>query len=294
MYYLIYIPLYLLSLLPQRVLHFIADLMYGLVYYVIGYRKDVVFSNLKMVFPEKTEKERIRIAKNFYHNFIDTIFETVKFVSWKLESFDKHLEVDLQAMEPAYASGKNVYIVGMHNFNWEFANWGLGYHIKKYPFLGIYMPMSNKTMEKIIFKMRSRTGTILLPATRFKDAYLPYRNIRHVLATVADQSPGSLANSYWLNFFGKPTAFVKGTERGARTNDTAVVFAHFFKTKRGHYRIETELLTTDLSTLKEGELTIKYVEYIEKCIRKDPANYLWSHRRWKHQYKPEYGPILNA
>ncbi len=294
MYYLLYIPIYLFSLLPLRVMHLISDFFYVLIYYVFGYRKKVVLSNLELAFPEKTPAERTRIAKDFYHNFVDTIFETFKFIAWDPKVMDKYVQAAISAaMDQAYATGKNVYIVGMHNFNWEYANWGFARQAKL-PFLGIYMPLANKTLDKIIFKTRSKAGTILLAATKFREAYLPYRNIRHEMATVADQSPGSVATSYWLNFFGKPTAFVTGTERGARTNDAAVVFAHFYKVKRGYYRLEAEFVTADMSTLKDGELTCRYVAYIEKCIRKEPANYLWSHRRWKHAYKPEYGPILNA
>ena len=53
------------SLLPWRILYFLSDAVYGLIYYIIGYRKDVVMKNLLIAFPEKTEKERILIAKNF-------------------------------------------------------------------------------------------------------------------------------------------------------------------------------------------------------------------------------------
>ena len=59
MYYLVYGLLWLISLLPFRVLYFLSDALYGLIYYIIGYRRKVVMSNLQIAFPEKTEKERI-------------------------------------------------------------------------------------------------------------------------------------------------------------------------------------------------------------------------------------------
>ncbi|MBL0133044.1 MAG: hypothetical protein IPP79_03035 [Chitinophagaceae bacterium] len=96
-----------------------------------------------------------------------------------------------------------------------------------------------------------------------------------------------------VKLFGKPTGFVTGPEKSARLNDCSIVFAHFYKTKRGHYRMDTEFVADSIKDWKEGDLTKIYVSYVEKCIRKEPANYLWSHRRWKHEYKPEYGELLD-
>lgn len=291
MYYLIYIPLYLISLLPLTVLYFIGDGLYVFVYYVFGYRKKVVLANLEIAFPEKTPAERIRIAKDFYHNFIDTFMETLKFISWSKAAFEKRFQADLSGLEPAYASTKNIHLIGMHNFNWEYANWGMSL-LGRYPWLGIYLPVGNKQLDRIIYNMRSKWGTILLPATDFKRHYLQYVNKRHIMGSAADQSPGNSKSVIWVTFFGRPTAFVSGAEKGARLNDAAVVFAHFYKTKRGHYRLDTEFVTATPNELPPGELTRQYVRFIERCLRKNPANYLWSHRRWKRSYQPEFGPVI--
>jgi KDO2-lipid IV(A) lauroyltransferase len=268
-------------------LYFFSDVIAFFLYYVVQYRKTVVLANLQIAFPEKKVMERKAIAKRFYRNFTDTFIETIKFLSWNLNDIDKRFTVNAKGLEAAYAYNKTVHLVGMHNFNWEFVNWGLA---KKtpYPFLGIYMPIGNKWFDKIISDMRSRYGTILIPATSFKVNYVKHASSKHVLASAADQSPASPENSYWLNFFGKPTAFVPGVEKGARVAKAAVVFAHFYKTKRGYYQIDTELITEDSSPLPEGELTRRYARYIETCLRQQPDNYLWSHNRWKKEWKEEY------
>lgn len=291
MYYLVYIPLYLISLLPLRLLYLFGDAVYGFMYYISGYRKKVVMSNLAIAFPEKTPEERKRIAKAFYHNFVDTFIETLKFISWNLQAVEKRFTADLSGIEKAYASGKNINLVGLHSFNWEYANWWLSAHLK-YPWLGIYMPVGNKAFDRIIRNMRAKYGTVLLPATDFKNHYLKYASTLHVLGSAADQSPGNPENAYWAMFFNRPTAFVTGVEKGARINNSAVVFGHFYKVKRGYYHIDTEFITDDPLSMPEGELTRLYVQYCEKCIRKIPDSYLWSHRKWKHAYKEEYGKIL--
>ena len=77
-YILVYPIIWLLSILPFRILYFISDGVYLLVYYVIGYRKKVVFNNLKLSFPEKSDKELVKISKKFYHHFVDVFIEMIK------------------------------------------------------------------------------------------------------------------------------------------------------------------------------------------------------------------------
>ena len=81
MYYIVYGFLWLVSLLPLAVLYVFADIIYGLIFYVFKYRRDVVMKNLLIAFPGMTEKERYKVAKQFYHNLIDTFIESLKFIS---------------------------------------------------------------------------------------------------------------------------------------------------------------------------------------------------------------------
>jgi KDO2-lipid IV(A) lauroyltransferase len=61
-----------------------------------------------------------------------------------------------------------------------------------------------------------------------------------------------------------------------------------FKTKRGHYQLEYELITENAAGMPTGELTRRYADYLERAMRAHPDCWLWSHRRWKREWKPEY------
>jgi Kdo2-lipid IVA lauroyltransferase/acyltransferase len=113
-----------------------------------------------------------------------------------------------------------------------------------------------------------------------------------MLALAADQNPGHPANSYWMPFFGKPVPFVTGPGKGAVKYNTAVIMVGFQKVKRGYYHFEATLIAEDGMHSTPQELTRLYKIALENVIRKDPANYLWSHRRWKYEWKPEYGTML--
>jgi len=290
MYPLVYGLLYLLSLLPLRVLYILSDGIYFILYRLAGYRKTVVRNNLKNAFPEKSHEERIRIEKQFYKNFIDNFIETLKLLSGGKKFADRHFTVDATLMQQEYEKGKRLQFYLGHNFNWELANIAVTSHTS-YSILSVYLPVKNKVFEKIMHRIRSVSGNNLIPATDMKNAMLPYRNTQYLLALIADQVPGDPSRAYWTNFFGKPAPFIRGAERGAIAGNLSVMFGHVYKVRRGFYRLEYELCTSEAASLPKGEITRRYVRFLEKVIRQHPEVWLWSHRRWKKEWKPEYSRL---
>ncbi len=286
MYYVVYGFLYLLSLLPWRVIYIISDAVYGLIYYVVGYRRKVVMANLDIAFPEKTKQEKIRIAKDFYHNFVDTMIEIIKLISISRKEFDRRVTINAEVMNDLYPSGQSIQLMTGHFFNWEFLNLALSANLKL-PFLGVYIPITNKIFERIFLDFRSKFGTIMIPAPEFKNIFHQYANEAYSLGLIVDQNPGDPGAAYWYPFFGRMTPFVKGPEKGARNRNAAIVVADFYKVKRGYYKIDCTLLTTTPNEMPQGEITKALVHFIEDSVRKRPANYLWSHRRWKFEYNDE-------
>lgn len=286
MYYLFYGLLKLLSFLPLRVLYLLSDFVYLLLFYVFGYRKDVVMNNLAIAFPEKSEAERRKIMKEFYHNFCDTFIELIKLFSWDEKQIAKHFKCNIEVLNKWVGTGKNVQLISGHFFNWEIANLGLAAKSKML-FVVAYMPLRNTAMDKIIYDLRKKTGSILIAATKFRQQARELLKPPYALILVGDQNPGILSNTYWMDFFTKPAPFVKGPEKGARNDHTVVLFANFYKVKRGYYTCNLELVTENALAYKQGQLTRLLVTKVEDAVRQRPANYLWSHRRWKHEWNEE-------
>jgi Kdo2-lipid IVA lauroyltransferase/acyltransferase len=292
MYYIVYGFLWLISLLPLRILYVFSDGFYGLVFYVFKYRKNVVMNNLLMAFPEKTEEERKKIAKKFYHNLIDTFIEIIKMISASKKSIGKRFTANWEVINSLKKTGRSIQIHAGHNFNWELCNVSCPINLK-IPFLAVYMPLTNKMFERLFYRVRSRFGAVLLRATHMREDFLPYKSAQYALALAADQNPGDPTNAWWFYFFGRPAPFVKGPAKGAITNNTVVVFAFIHKTRRGYYRAVFTLVEENPSALTEQELTGKFVRYLEDVIRTYPDMWLWSHRRWKWNWKQEYGEVTN-
>lgn len=287
MYYIVYSLLWLVSLLPLRVLYLISDGLYALVFYVFKYRKDVVMGNLARSFPEKTEKERIAIAKQFYHNFIDSFIETVKLLSVSDNYILKRFKGNWDLINQYHATGRSVQIHLGHNFNWEWGNVAAGKMVS-YQFLGVYMPISNKIFDRLFRKLRARSGTILLRATRMSEDMLPFRGTQYMLGLVADQNPGVMSRALWFDFLNQKTPFIPGPAKNAIAHDVVVLFAFIHKIKRGRYEVVFSVADEHPADSTTEEITRKFVRYLEDVIRTYPDMWLWSHRRWKNPWKEEY------
>lgn len=286
MYYLLYAFFYVLSLLPWSFIYFISDIAYCIIYYVIRYRRQIVLDNLTIAFPEKTEQEKQVIAKEFYHNFVDNFIEVIKMFSISKKELNQRFTGNFEILNEICASGKSVQVHLGHFFNWEFANIFFASNVV-YPFLVVYMPIENKAIDKIFYKIRTRFGTHLIAATQYRKDFGPFAKDKYALILVGDQNPANPDKSYWTEFFGRKVPVVKGPERGAVMNDNAIVMAKLTKIKRGFYNAHLELLTDEPTTLPEGEITKRMISFFEDSIREQPSNYLWSHRRWKWKFNPE-------
>lgn len=291
MYYIIYPLLYIFSLLPFFILYAISDFLAFLLHNVFKYRKEVVLSNLQIAFPEKTEVERRMIARKFYQYFTDTFIESIKCISITKRELQKRNTGTYDMINGLLEKGCNINVLGGHQFNWEYGSLLYSLHIR-IPITAVYMPISNKIVNKIFYDIRTRYGSVFVSASEFKTQVDEITRQQYILALAADQNPGSPEYAYWIRFFGKPAPFVTGPEKGAIKNNAAVVYVTFKKIKRGYYHFEPILLAENTAGCKEGELTMLYRDALERSIANDPANYLWSHRRFKFEWKEEYGEVM--
>lgn len=288
MYFIIYGFLYLLSLLPFAVLYFFSDGIYFFLYYVFGYRRKIVKANLKIAFPEKSEKEIHKISKQFYHNLTDTFVEIIKLISMSNRTFEKRCKGDFSIITDLIKQGKNVQLHAGHQFNWEFGSLFMSKVIKSIPTYAIYMPIKNNAVERLFLKIRQKYGTIFIKATEFRQRREQIFSERFVFFLAADQNPGDPGSAYWLNYFSKAAPFITGPEAGAVKNEAAVVFVRSRIPKRGHYILECTLCCENGAATKQGEITSAFRDFLEKIIREEPDNYLWTHRRWKWDYRESY------
>lgn len=280
MYYLLLFILYPLSLLPLRILYLLSDGMYLLLYYVIGYRKQLVLDNLRHAFPLKTQEEIHTIGKKFYRNFCDQWTETLKLLSISQHELNRRIRGNWEVFHQLHKEGLNTYALLGHTFNWEWANVACQYNCKQ-QFAGVYMPQKSDAADKLLNKIRSRSGAWLI-SMKAKRGFERLNNIQYIVGLIADQNPPVVKAATWYNFMNREAPFFNGPEVLAKRANAAVVFAGIKKIRRGYYEIALTKYTDDAATLPKGEMMQAYVRFIEEQIKAQPENWMWTHNRWKH------------
>jgi KDO2-lipid IV(A) lauroyltransferase len=284
MYYLLLIFAYAISLLPFWILYGLSDVLYLVVYHIAGYRREVVHANLVQAFPDKSEQEIKQLSRKYYRNLTDMMVETIKLLTISPRQLRRRFNCDLTVLQQLYEQGKSCQLHLGHNFNWEWANLFCMQGVR-FPFLVVYMPITNKAVDRFFRFFREKSGSVLLPANNIRNAMAPWQHKQYLVALVADQNPGDPRRSYWFPFLNKMTAFYKGPEMSARRHNIPVVFADIRKIKRGYYKAELKLMFDNPLAVPEGKITEAFVQYLEKNIREQPEVWVWSHKRWKHEYK---------
>lgn len=281
-FYLLLPLIYLVSLIPFKLLYIFSDMLFILLYHITAYRKKVVLKNLRNSFPHKTSQEISVISKKYYQHFCDVILETIKVLSLKKEDIIKRYQLhDSSLFTKLYSNNKNILILMGHYGNWEWTGLSLGIQLP-YPLAVVYKPLSNKYFNNLILKIRTRFGIEMFSMNSIIRDFLQNQNKIGATAFVADQSP-SPEVAYWTRFLNQDTAVFMGVEKLARRFNYPVVFACAKRIKRGYYEISPKIISSASSLTLNGQITETYIKLLEEEIIKQPELWLWSHRRWKHQ-----------
>lgn len=285
-YIVIYPFLWLISILPFKLLYFFSDILYVLLYRVIGYRKAVVKSNLKLVFPEKTDKEISVITDKFYHHLCDMILEAIKSMTISEAQLKKHFAFsNIELINGLEKKGKSVMLICGHYGSWEwifilqkFVN-SKGY--------AVYKPLENKYFDKLVRAIRAKFNTDLISNKQIISTLIRSKKNKEFSITgfVSDQNPREDKAYYWAPFMGVKVPMHTGVEALSKRLDMAVVFFSVKRLKRGYYETTFKTITEDPKEFKDYEITDIYFELLEEKIKESPEYYLWTHKRWKHKDK---------
>jgi Kdo2-lipid IVA lauroyltransferase/acyltransferase len=275
--------IYLVSILPFPLLYFFSDCIYVLLYHLLRYRRVVVRQNLEKSFPEKPVNEIRVVEKRFYRYFCDLFLETFKTLTISRSSMIRHctLTPGTQAIFDRLTEENQSFMIVMGHFgNWEWG--GNTFSICcKHQLYVIYHPLSNKYFNGLMFKMRTRFGTRLIAMKDTLRDMLGNRNQLTATAFIADQSPLP-DHAYWMNFMNQATPVFLGIEKIALKIRYPIVYISIRRVKRGYYQVFAERIEVPLQLQTTGTITELHTRRLEADIRRQPENWLWTHRRWKH------------
>ena len=284
MYHIINGLLKLKSLLPFSILYVLSDFTYLIVYYLIGYRKNVVRENLKRSFPDKTDKELRVTEKKFYHHLCDLLFESMKMATISKEEMSRRMKIlNYEPLLKHYDENKSVLLITSHYGNWEWTSSFSMYLPADKPMYQVYKQQKNKLFDRLIYNLRIRFGSVNVEVNELFDVLssLKQQGKMGMIGLISDQSPSRKGIKYQSQFLNQRTPVITGTEIIAKKYDFPVYFVQIRRVKRGYYTCNPVPICLHPQESGKFEITEKYIRLLEQEIMAEPAYWLWSHRRWK-------------
>ena len=287
----LYFPLYfyfwLHALLPLKILYILSDILFFPMFYIVRYRRKLVYQNMKDSFPEKSEKEIRRMEKAFYHHFCDYIVETIKLLHISDKETRKRVKFhNTEALQEIVDNGGSCLMLLGHYGNWEFVpSVTLWMRKGSVIFAQIYRPLKNKWVDRFFLKLRGRYHSECIAKQDTLRSILRYKSSGRPSITgfMADQTPSPANIHHWVNFLNHDTPVFTGVEKIAHKVGFSVFYFDVEKIKRGYYSVTIREISKNPKETEEFEITNKYMEMMETTILRAPEYWLWTHNRWKHK-----------
>ena len=275
--------------MPFVVLYLISDFIAFLLNHVFGYRKEVIMNNLRNSFPEKEEKELNEIRIQFNKNFSDQMVETLKMFTISGKELAKRLIYDNAEQLTKYAKeGRSVMLASGHYGNWEYPS-GFPFTIPGFDgYNVVYAPIENKYLNDRIVSSREQFGIHLVSMKQAMKEIKDHPNHGQVYGFLFDQSPHKSRVKYDLQFLNQTTPVHLGVENVSKLKNAVVITLEIYRVKRGFYRAKSNMLTETPNEMPQYEITNELFRRLEETIKRDPAQWLWSHKRWKYQPGKDY------
>ncbi len=285
-YILVYPFVWLISILPFRLLYAFSDFLYVLIYRIFGYRKSTVIANLKLVYPQKTEKEIKNITKKFYHHLCDMMVESMKSLTISEAEMKKRFTfTNVEEIQKIEAQNRSMVLMCAHyaNFEWIFI---LQTYVNSKGY-GIYKRLANKYFDALIKRIRAKYNSDLITTKETIPVLIDAKKRGELTINgfISDQSPKPDKAFHWNDFMGIKVPVHTGAEMLAKKLDMSVVFFKIRKVKRGFYETTFIPITNSPKDYKDYEITDMFLKFVEELIHEAPEFYLWTHKRWKHRDK---------
>lgn len=288
-FWLVYPFLWLISILPFRLFYLFSDLVFLVVFYLVGYRRKTVLENLKLAFPEKSGTELKKIRKDFYRHMVDMFLEMIKSLSISNEELKKRFKfTNIEEIQKIRDMNKSILLACGHYASYEWMN-ALQLYGLDYKGFGVYKKVKNRYFDQLAKDIRGRYDGVLISTTKATRIITENekKGIRGVYAMIADQSPKISRARAWTNFMGVDVPVFLGLEHLSHSLDMVVVYLHVEKVKRGYYEASFKTISYEPAKEPQFFITRNYFDKLESQIKQEPRYYLWTHKRWKHRNAPK-------
>lgn len=260
-----------------------------LLYPLIKSRRRVAKENLRIAFPEKLDAELNRLVYASFENLIITFTEIFNISNMSEKQIKEYVQFEnSQLLQKLYDDGRGLILLSAHYGNWEFMAMAGAYHLNLDMLIPVKL-LKNWFVDRIINKNRTACGNKVINMDKAAFEMLKQLKSGKAIALLADQSAHENSDIY-ISMFGKPTLTYKAPAELALKYNIPLTFNYCERQGDGKYIIKSELVKSeDLEFTKEGvaELTQRHSNMLEALLKRNPAQWVWAHKRWKHSPKNE-------
>lgn len=279
-YFFFRLTVFIVSIIPFWLLYRISNIIAFILNHILKYRLKVIRQNLQLT--ENSISQDKTLIRDIYRNLSDIILESFKgFSMSKSEMKKRHKVTNPEILNALYKNNKSVIVTTGHYNNWEWGAFSPNFYVQ-HKIVGLYKPLTNPQIDTYMQRKRGKYGTILASIDDTSKYFKQYVNDQSIFLLAADQSPTKPELAIWVPFLGLPTPCPHGLEKYSDKYDLAIIYAHVKRVKRGYYEVEMSWIKKDNEQLKYVEATRRYMEKLDGIIKENPANWLWTHRKWKH------------
>lgn len=288
----------ILSKLPLKFHYFMGAILAWIIKNVFRYRYDVVLTNVARSYPGSAYKLPKQIADDFYSHLGEIAAEFIWFGGCSHEKIRDSRMVtftNAEVLAEYYEKSPSVTVLCTHCGNWELLG-GVFAYLEAGGVKDMFTPDNMKVVYKKlssavsdeIFK-RNRINPIkengedcLVESSNILRYAISNRNDKKVYVYPADQAPYTKAGKHFIGeFMSQPTNAMQGSMGVACKLSHSVLYVTMKRVERGRYEMTFIPICEDASKVAAEEILRKYYDLLEEEIRETPANWLWSHKRWK-------------
>jgi KDO2-lipid IV(A) lauroyltransferase len=269
--------LWLLHWLPLPILGRIGNAVGSLMYIAIPKRRKIALTNLRLCMPELSEAERIAIAKRHFQGYSRSILERSLLWWAPIPRLRRLIHIEPAVPQAEMESGPTI-LLCPHFVCLDVA----GVAARVIPVSSIYSPQKNQAFDRLLRYGRERFGPVRL--------FTREEGVKPILRALRDGLPYFMLpdmdfgerDSTFVPFFGIPAATLTALPRIAAATKAKVipVIATFLPNYQG-YRVVFYPAWEDYPGEDMVAATRRMNEFIEERVRENPAEYFWTHKRFK-------------
>ena len=271
----------------------IGSVIYFVLRYVVRYRRKLIVRQLTESFPERSKNEIAELCREYYRTLSETFVGTMTLAGMSKQKRLEVLDVTVPEHIMEAVKGRHfVYLSSHHNF-WEFAQFA-GLRFPNHLTLCAYHPLTDKAWDALYYHLRYSEESLPVPSAQLIRYFLKHRKDgvdgrQMLLGLIADQNAPPQGDVHWYDFLNHKTLFFEGGEQMAVKFNLPVLYLSMSRISAGKYKGEVIMLYDGVESVEKHEITERYVRQLERDIVREPAAWMWSHRRWKYYPNPVTG-----